>query len=90
MDLNVVLAFACYRCEEALSITTQCRGLQDEERLVSVTVACPHCGQVNYLSFDASGQVRFEAPVRAITRGQIAVLYEGERVLGGGRIVAVD
>ena len=66
MDLNVVLAFACYRCEEALSITTQCKGLMDEERLVSVTVACPHCGQVNYLSFDASGQVRSVRPYTCI------------------------
>ncbi len=33
-------------------------------------------------------RVYFDAPVRAITRGQIAVFYEGERVLGGGRIVA--
>jgi tRNA-specific 2-thiouridylase len=31
-------------------------------------------------------QVRFDAPVRAVTRGQVAVLYENDRVLGGGRI----
>ena len=30
--------------------------------------------------------VRFAEPVRAPTRGQIAVLYDGDRVLGGGRI----
>ncbi|HEX4448978.1 MAG TPA: tRNA 2-thiouridine(34) synthase MnmA, partial [Polyangiaceae bacterium] len=38
---------------------------------------------------NASGAARvvFDAPVRAVTRGQIAVFYEGERVLGGGRIV---
>jgi tRNA-specific 2-thiouridylase len=30
--------------------------------------------------------VRFDTPVRAITRGQIAVFYDGERVLGGARI----
>jgi tRNA-specific 2-thiouridylase len=28
----------------------------------------------------------FPSPVRAVAKGQIAVLYEGERVLGGGRI----
>jgi tRNA-specific 2-thiouridylase len=32
----------------------------------------------------------FDAPVRAATRGQIAVLYDdADRVLGGGRIEAV-
>lgn len=67
MDVNVILAFACYRCEEPLSITTQCRGLVlDEEQLVSITVACPQCGQVNYLSFDASGQVRSVRPYTCI------------------------
>jgi tRNA-specific 2-thiouridylase len=30
--------------------------------------------------------VRFDAPVRAVTRGQVAVLYQGDRVVGGGRI----
>lgn len=33
-------------------------------------------------------RVVFDTPVRAITPGQIAVLYDGDRVLGGGRIVA--
>ena len=32
--------------------------------------------------------VDFEAPVRAASRGQVAVLYDGDRVLGGGRITA--
>jgi len=31
--------------------------------------------------------VRFDAPVRAISPGQAAVAYHGDRVLGGGRIV---
>ncbi|HEX3771612.1 MAG TPA: tRNA 2-thiouridine(34) synthase MnmA [Polyangiaceae bacterium] len=35
-------------------------------------------------------RLAFESPVRAITRGQIAVFYEGDRVLGGGRIAAVS
>lgn len=33
--------------------------------------------------------VRFDEPVRAITRGQVAVFYDGDRVLGGGT-VALD
>lgn len=67
MDLNVVLDFACYRCEAPLSITTQCRGINHEEsRVVAVTIACPHCGQVNYLTFDASGVVRSVRPYTCI------------------------
>ena len=37
----------------------------------------------------ASGGLTFAAPVRAVTRGQIAVFYSGDRVLGGGRITRV-
>ncbi len=33
-------------------------------------------------------RVRFDEPVRAVTKGQIAVLYDGDRVLGGGRIAS--
>jgi tRNA-specific 2-thiouridylase len=33
-----------------------------------------------------SARVTFDEPVRAVTRGQVAVFYDGERVLGGGRI----
>jgi len=32
-------------------------------------------------------RIVFETPARAVTRGQIAVFYAGDRVLGGGRIV---
>ena len=34
-------------------------------------------------------RVVFDTPVRAVTRGQTAVFYDGDRVLGGGRIVSV-
>jgi tRNA-specific 2-thiouridylase len=37
---------------------------------------------------DGSANVQFESPVRAISQGQIAVFYDGDRVLGGGRIIA--
>jgi tRNA-specific 2-thiouridylase len=33
-----------------------------------------------------AGVLRFATPVRAVSRGQIAVFYDGDRVLGGGRI----
>lgn len=37
---------------------------------------------------DAAGgaTIAFASPVRAVSRGQIAVFYDGDRVLGGGRI----
>lgn len=33
-----------------------------------------------------AASITFENPVRAVSRGQIAVFYDGDRVLGGGRI----
>ncbi len=35
-----------------------------------------------------SATVRFTSPVRAVSRGQVAVFYDGDRVLGGGRIAS--
>ena len=37
----------------------------------------------------ARARVVFDFPVRAVTRGQMAVFYDGDRVVGGGRIAAV-
>jgi tRNA-specific 2-thiouridylase len=36
----------------------------------------------------AAARLRFDTPVRAVTPGQVAVFYDGDRVLGGGRIVS--
>lgn len=33
-----------------------------------------------------AARVVFDTPVRAVTPGQVAVLYDGDRVLGGGRV----
>jgi tRNA-specific 2-thiouridylase len=42
--------------------------------------------------FEEAGRTRvvFDAPVRALTRGQVAVFYDRDRVLGGGTIGDVD
>ena len=39
---------------------------------------------------DGSAHIRFERPQRAVTPGQYAVAYEGERCLGGGVIDTVN
>jgi tRNA-uridine 2-sulfurtransferase len=56
----------------------------------SVRVRYRHDGEDALVLSAPNGGARiaFDSPVRAITRGQIAVLYGGDRVLGGGRIAA--
>lgn len=44
--------------------------------------------EVTPLEAGRRARVRFDAPVRDLTPGQAAVFYEGERLLGGGTIVA--
>jgi tRNA-specific 2-thiouridylase len=62
----------------------------------SVKVRYRHEGDPGVVAASPSGDARaarvvFDAPVRAVTRGQVAVFYDGDRVLGGGRILdAVD
>ncbi|HEY8039570.1 MAG TPA: tRNA 2-thiouridine(34) synthase MnmA [Polyangiaceae bacterium] len=53
-----------------------------------VRVRYRHEGDPATVVRSAGGEARvvFDRPVRAVTRGQIAVLYDGEQVLGGGRI----
>jgi tRNA-uridine 2-sulfurtransferase len=54
-----------------------------------VRIRYRHDGEMATVQGSSGGaRVVFDAPVRAITPGQIAVLYDGDRVLGGGRIVA--
>jgi tRNA-specific 2-thiouridylase len=53
-----------------------------------VRVRYRHEGDWARVESHGPGQARvvFDAPVRAVTRGQVAVFYDDERVLGGGRI----
>ena len=42
------------------------------------------------VSPDGNVEVVFDEPVRAMTKGQAVVLYDGEIVLGGGTIIEVN
>ena len=52
-------------------------------REARVRVRYRHEGAMGEVTPDA---IRFAEPVRAVSRGQVAVFYEGDRVLGGARI----
>jgi tRNA-uridine 2-sulfurtransferase len=56
-----------------------------------VRVRYRHEGAKGRVELTAGGDgttatVRFARPVRAVSRGQVAVFYDGDRVLGGGRL----
>jgi tRNA-specific 2-thiouridylase len=56
-----------------------------------VRIRYRHDGETAVVVASSQGgaSVVFDEPVRAVTRGQMAVLYDGDRVLGGGRISGV-
>lgn len=59
-------------------------------RQASVQVRYRHEGAQAVITREGSSvAVRFDAPVRAIAKGQAAVAYDGSRVLGGGTIERV-
>jgi Fe-S-cluster-containing dehydrogenase component len=66
MELQLSLDFACYACDEPVTVTVQCRGKglhnEREGAVVWVNVPCPTCGQVNQVSFDKDGKVRTVRP----------------------------
>ena len=59
-------------------------------RQASVQVRYRHEGAQALITREgSSATIRFDAPVRAIAKGQAAVAYDGSRVLGGGTIESV-
>ena len=61
-------------------------GLGERSITVKVRYRSPRVPATLELVDDKCVRVRFAQPQRAVTPGQIAVFYEGERVLGGGVI----
>jgi tRNA-specific 2-thiouridylase len=63
-------------------------GAAPVDRPVTVRVRHRHQGAAGRVRFEANGHYRvlLDAPVRAVTPGQAAVLYDGDAVLGGGWI----
>ena len=71
--------------------TGPCNWLVQPERLEfesGIKVRYRQADQPCQATVDAGGalEVRFEQPQRAVTPGQFAVLYDGDRCLGGGVI----
>ena len=59
------------------------------DRQVSVRIRHKHAGAEARVTQGARGvRVELCAPARAVTPGQAAVFYDGERVLGGGFIAS--
>jgi len=54
--------------------------------LVKVRYRSPAVPATFHTSSNSRFQVTFDEPQRAITPGQLAVLYDGEQLLGGGTI----
>lgn len=63
---------------EPLRIKAKVRYTQQEQWATAVAAA------------DGTVQVQFDQPQRAISKGQAAVLYDGDTVVGGGIIISVE
>jgi tRNA-specific 2-thiouridylase len=64
------------RTGEGVEVQIRYRGPAVRGRL------CPNDGE----DFDAGARVVLESPLRAVTPGQSAVFYDGDRLLGGATI----
>jgi len=66
-EVRLSLEFACCGCGGTVNVTIQCGGpgLADAENsVVSTTVPCAHCGLLNQLFFETSGEVTSVRPCR--------------------------
>ncbi len=61
----------------------------DKDKLYTVRIRYSHPGSIAKLALhaDGSGEILFDAPQRAITPGQFAVVYDESQLLGSGIIV---
>jgi tRNA-specific 2-thiouridylase len=59
------------------------------DREVVVRIRHRHQGAIGKVKLELNGhfKVMLDAPARAVTPGQAAVVYDGARVLGGGWII---
>lgn len=59
------------------------------DRAVTVRIRHRHQGSPGRVKLELNGhfKVQLDAPARAVTPGQAAVVYDGDRVLGGGWII---
>lgn len=85
-------ATATVRLGDEADLGTRETRIEDVVVAPGVTLPVEAKIRIRYHHEGASGRVdgdriTFDAPVKAVSRGQIAVFYEGDRVLGGARIV---
>ena len=59
----------------------------DAEMIAKVVSRWTGIPAARLLETDQGVEVHFERPARAVTPGQVCVLYEGDRVVAGGTIV---
>lgn len=64
-------------------------GVAPVDRALQIRIRHRHLGTAGRVSLDGDGHVAvtLETPAKAVTPGQAAVFYEGDRVMGGGWIL---
>jgi tRNA-specific 2-thiouridylase len=73
---GALLTDPCFRDEVELPVTASVQ-VRYRQQAVPASIGRAVSGQV---------EIRFASPLRAVVRGQVAVAYDGDRVLGGGVI----